>query len=232
MVAPSNGSVHVAYTVIDGVTGNVELRYNKSDDCGQTWLPSEMNFGLVVQSEFDLIALDTGEVYLFWSEGGFEILMAKSADGGDTFAPPVLVNSNLSGFNRNPLACVVGGVIFVAFAAPDGPSAWFTTFVTASDDGGATFVPEIQMIPDMPSGGAFEHTLDCYESVTGTAGVYAVVMAGEDEVGVDFGNVALELVPEDGGLTWGYWKTHTGTGETPANAPQDEVYTAAEGCTP
>ncbi len=176
IVATVGGSVHVAYTVVDQATGRVELRYSKSDDCGQTWLPSERNFGGVFQSEFDLIALDTGEVYLVWADG-FDILMAKSTDGGDTFAPEVFVNTNLTGFNRNPLACVAGGTLFVAFAAPDGPSAWFTTFVTASGDGGATFEPEIQMIPDMASGGAFEHTLDCYESLTGTAGVYAVVMA-------------------------------------------------------
>jgi hypothetical protein len=177
IVSPGNGSVHMAYTVINSVSGDVELRYNKSDDCGQTWLASEKNFGLVTQGEFDLIALDNGEVYLFWSEGGFEIRMVKSTDGGDTFAPSVFVNTNLTGFNRNPLACIAGGVIFVAFAAPDGPSAWFTTFVAASGDGGATFVPEIQMLPDDPSGGSFEHTLDCYESLTGSPGVYAAVMA-------------------------------------------------------
>ncbi len=177
IAAPGNGSVHVAYTVIDPATGDVELRYNKSDDCGQTWLANELNFELVTQAEFDLIALDNGEVYLVWSEGGLEIRLAKSTDGGDSFATPVFVNTNLSGFNRNPLACVVGSTVFVAFAAPDGPGDWYTTFLAASGDGGATFVPEVQMLPDMASGGSFEHTLDCYESLTGAAGVYAAVMA-------------------------------------------------------
>lgn len=56
-------------------------------------------------------------------------------------------------------------------------------------------------------------------------GVHVITLAaGESAIDVDFGNVAFELVRVAGGLTWGYWKTHTGTGDTPPNAPIDPVY--------
>ncbi len=55
-------------------------------------------------------------------------------------------------------------------------------------------------------------------------GVYEVTVSGDDAVGLHFGNVARALEPVGGGLTWGYWKTHTGTGDTPPGAPRDPVY--------
>lgn len=55
-------------------------------------------------------------------------------------------------------------------------------------------------------------------------GVYSVIINADDHTGLNFGNVAFELAPVSGGLTWGYWKTHTGTGETPPQAPQDPIY--------
>ncbi|KKK75660.1 hypothetical protein LCGC14_2871480, partial [marine sediment metagenome] len=56
-------------------------------------------------------------------------------------------------------------------------------------------------------------------------GVHVVTLAaGESAIDVDFGNVAFELVLVAGGLTWGYWKTHTGTEASPPEAPQDPIY--------
>jgi hypothetical protein len=59
-------------------------------------------------------------------------------------------------------------------------------------------------------------------------GVYSVVISGNVVGDRDFGNVAFERVPFEGGLTWGYWKTHTGTESSPGGEsggpPQDPVY--------
>ena len=61
-------------------------------------------------------------------------------------------------------------------------------------------------------------------------GIHLVTLpAGGFVIDINFGNVAFELVSVDGGLTWGYWKTHTGTDATPPEAPQDAVYLTLSG---
>lgn len=40
--------------------------------------------------------------------------------------------------------------------------------------------------------------------------------------GKNFGNICL--IPFEGGLTWGYWKTHSGTEATAPEAPKDPTY--------
>lgn len=58
-------------------------------------------------------------------------------------------------------------------------------------------------------------------------GIHVVtLLAGQAVIDINFGNVAFELVPFVGGLTWGYWKTHTGTAASPPKAPQDPIYTS------
>lgn len=56
-------------------------------------------------------------------------------------------------------------------------------------------------------------------------GIHEVTLsAGQAAIDINFGNVALEQVPFVSGLTWGYWKTHTGTDASPPEAPQDLIY--------
>jgi hypothetical protein len=55
-------------------------------------------------------------------------------------------------------------------------------------------------------------------------GIHEALIARNDVGPLRFGNVAFQLTAVSGGRTWGYWKTHTGTGETPSGAPTDPVY--------
>jgi hypothetical protein len=75
---------------------------------------------------------------------------------------PVTVNTNVSGFNRNPHLCVVGSTVFALFAAPDGANAFFTSHLAVSTDSGASFGTEEQLLADGLSGGVFDHAIDCY----------------------------------------------------------------------
>jgi hypothetical protein len=105
------------------------------------------------------LAMDTatasplrGRVYLAWlsiHEGRGQVLVATSADTGRTWTAPVRVNDDAGRSNHsNPVIAANGGVAVVLWndRRADPNDLCFRATVSASVDGGATFLPNVPLV--------------------------------------------------------------------------------------
>jgi len=131
-----------AYAVwFDNSPGNFDILFARSTDSGS-------NFGSPVNlsnnpgtSVFPKIAADGSNVYVVWSDnspGTFDILFARSTDGGATFGSPVNLSGGV-GFSFQPKIITSGSNIFVIWGT--GCSVLFVR----SADNGASFSSPINL---------------------------------------------------------------------------------------
>ncbi len=99
-VAIASGNLYVAYTTFANDTlPPAQIQFSRSTDCGSTWSkPVPLSDATVNQGANIAIDPVSGTVYVAWrrfQNGALSdaILMTQSADGGQTFSPPVVVAS-------------------------------------------------------------------------------------------------------------------------------------------
>ncbi|HVT59792.1 MAG TPA: sialidase family protein [Thermoanaerobaculia bacterium] len=128
---------------------------------GQEWLSTKGIGG-------GRLAMDTsggprrGTLYLAWLDAGdggrYQVMVAASANGGETWSRPVRVNDNESASNQSNPAIAVNdeGVVGVSWndRRNDPSESCYQPFFAASLDGGATFLPNVEVAkePACPNG--------------------------------------------------------------------------------
>jgi hypothetical protein len=172
-IATADGSLFVTWHQSDGF--RVQIRLARSDDGGATWTATPLTLGQGTFPSIDAWTDGTGDpfVHVAWSdsqnvENHCEIYLANSADGGRTFAAPVMVSSpdGLSSWTASvaswgPVVHVAwtderfnvdaAGLPYDCIVVAGGVTCHEEEFYRRSTDGGATFPdPEVRLTSDPP----------------------------------------------------------------------------------
>ena len=140
----SRGNIYVAWSRFDQTTSLPQITVARSTDHGQTFVQSAPLTG--AKGYFSSLAVGPdGIVYLSYALGlapvghGFQVLVSRSTDHGQTFSPPALAVAALDGyawetFGHSPLAVGCG----------DGPSACTPAFTApaTSDNANAAITAD------------------------------------------------------------------------------------------
>jgi hypothetical protein len=109
--SPHHGRVYLAWTRIK--RSEIAVVISHSDDGGATWsapVPVSRAAGPSTRSFFATVTTSpAGDVYVGWTTVSHDLELARSTDGGDTFATPVDVDSVVSPPSRIDSACVFRG---------------------------------------------------------------------------------------------------------------------------
>ena len=143
-IAVSGNDVYVLWN--DNATGKFGIFLTKSTDGGT-------NFGTRVNISRDIgssgspqFAVSGNNVYVVWqaqATGKYQILFAKSTDGGATFSMPVNISNN-SGDSGFPKILVSENNIYVIWAFTV-TNTDFDVLFSKSTDGGATFSTPVNL---------------------------------------------------------------------------------------
>ncbi len=122
------------------VQGRPGVVFTRSTDGGRTFsLPRLVATG-ARERQVPAVALAEGAIYLAWRDrvaGRWEILFARSTDGGETFSPPLNVSRTPGSANVPAIAASGRGRIVVAWQ--DTRAGTPQIFMARSADGGVTF---------------------------------------------------------------------------------------------
>ncbi len=184
LAAGPAGEVHAAW--FDTRDGLPQVYTKRSTDGGFTWGPDVRLSRLAARSEYPAVARAGRSVYVVWhnaAPGGPEIVFRRSADGGATWGPEIML-----GKGANPAIATSGRRVRVVWG--DRREGQAEVYTRGSDDFGATWKEESR-ISELP-----------YESWVAT-----VEIVGERAyVGfVDYGDANEEEYLRrslDGGATW------------------------------
>lgn len=140
---------------------NREVYYAVSTDAGQTFSLNKKLAGNVCPCcKTSMTAAPDGRVYVSWRqvlEGDFRhIAVSSTTDGGDSFAPPVIISND----RWQIVGCPVSGAGMTVDAAGNLKIVWFTAgdagtpgiYQTESKDGGKSFSPRV-LISDKSANG-------------------------------------------------------------------------------
>ena len=143
-MAVSGNSVYVVWN--DNSTGIFGIFLAKSVDGGT-------NFGAPVNISRDIgsssspqFAVSGNDVYVVWqatTNGKYQIIFAKSTDGGATFGTPANISNN-SGDSSFPKITVSGNNVYIAWAFTVTKKDYDILF-TKSSDGGTTFSTPVNL---------------------------------------------------------------------------------------
>ena len=125
----------------DSTFGNFEILIAKSTDGGQTFSTPENISNNNGTSVVPTVAIQGNNVYVAWQDstfGNFEILIAKSTDGGQTFSTPENISNN-EGFSGSPEIAVNGNNVYVVWQDGTPTPGSREIFIAKSTDGGETF---------------------------------------------------------------------------------------------
>ncbi len=134
----SGNDVYILWN--DNSTGRFGIFLSKSMDGGTTFgapVNISKNIGSSTSPQF---AVSGNEVFVVWqgkATGKYQIIFAKSTDGGATFSTPVNISNN-SGDSSFPKIAVSGNNLYVTWAFTVTNKDYDILF-TQSTDGGATF---------------------------------------------------------------------------------------------
>ena len=137
-MAVSGNDVYVLWN--DNSTGKYGILLSKSTDSGMTFgtpVDISRNIGSSSSPQF---AVSGNDVYVVWqakTTGKYQIIFAKSTDGGATFSTPVNISSN-SGDSSYPKIATSGNNVYVTWSFTVTNKDYDVLF-TKSTDGGATF---------------------------------------------------------------------------------------------
>lgn len=136
-IIASGNDVYVIW--MDNDPGNYDIFVAKSTDNASTFGTPVNVSNNTSDSGYQQIALSGNNLYVAWtdtiSNSNYDILFAKSTDGGATFTTPVNISKNVGASGWSQLA--VSGNIYVMWE--DTTPGNFDIFVSKSTDGGATF---------------------------------------------------------------------------------------------
>jgi hypothetical protein len=109
--SPHQGNVYVAWTLYSGIVGQTQIRFARSTDHGVTFsTPKKVTPQPFSGHATDIAVAPDGTVYVAWRQFdtdnpkvGDAIVIARSTDGGQSFAEPQVVRSILpyDRFDRN-----------------------------------------------------------------------------------------------------------------------------------
>ncbi len=142
-VAASGNSVFVAWA--DETPGNDEIFLARSADGGKTFgspVNLSNNAGI---SAAPSVAVSGNTVVVAWYDEtpeNREIFLARSTDGGKTFASPVNLSNN-AGFSISPSVAASGNSVVVAWH--DETPGNSEIFLSRSTDAGKTFTPPVNL---------------------------------------------------------------------------------------
>jgi hypothetical protein len=154
------GNVYVTYTAFQGDQLHGAITFQRSTDCGVTWgVPIQLTDSSFTR-QGTAIAIDpnSGAVYVAWRQfsvfGAIDaIYVVKSADGGQTFTPPLQVaaivpfdqGSTLYTFRTNSYPSITidgSGEVYIAWSQRGvGPGGDARIVVSTSPDGQAWSAP-------------------------------------------------------------------------------------------
>lgn len=190
--------VYVAYQ--DYSSFQYEVYLAVSENGGMTFTPSLAPYPTQDADRMmpDVAVGPDGTLYLAWadfsSQTDYDIYLAQSDDHGATFAVPVLVTDVPDKTQVEPALAVGGdGTVYLAWAdnrrttSEDSGVRW-DVYVTASDDGGATFSSGVALNQD-------ENTFAIHPDIAATTDGAVVVW-------FDFAHRILLSQSHDAGLTW------------------------------
>ena len=136
----ANGALHAAWTEYDGA-----LWVSRSTDDGRTFTaPLQVGGDRERPARAPALAPGPGAtLYLAWTVGedpAADVRVARSMDGGRTFAPPVLVSASAAYSDAPKLAVDRHGTVHVAYAeSSGGPFERYRIRYARSRDGARTF---------------------------------------------------------------------------------------------
>jgi len=136
-IAASGANVYVVWR--DDDSGDREIYFLKSTDCGATWQAVQRLTTAIYESAMPAIAVSGTVIYVVWCEfpmGNGEIYFKKSASGGATWQAARRLTNNVSD-SRDPAVAVVGGNVYVVWDDP--VSGNCEIYFRRSTDGGATW---------------------------------------------------------------------------------------------
>ena len=123
--------------------GTPGVVFSRSADRGQTFSPPRLLAPGVRERQAPAVATADGEIYLVWRDrvaGRWEILFARSGDGGQTFTPPLNVSRTPSLANAPAIAA---NRRRVTVAWQDDRTGTPQIFMAHSADRGVTFSPAV-----------------------------------------------------------------------------------------
>jgi len=231
IIATIDGTILISYMAHDAPVRDSALLQNhiwviRSDDGGRRFAdPVAAGASVVHGNRGDLLgvakdvstaslAMDTvraspfrGRAYLSWltvQEGRGQVMVAASSDTGRTWGPPVRVNDEMGSANHsNPMIAANAGVVAVMWndRRADPNDLCFRATVSASVDGGASFLPNVPLVRDdtcpigrrQPSGFRMEGFRERYLSGGETQGIAPLPGGAFLAVFMEEGDGALRL---------------------------------------
>ena len=137
-MAVSGNDVYIIWN--DNSTGKYGILFTKSTDGGMTFgTPVDIgkNIGSAGSPQF---AVSGNDVYAVWqakTTGKYQIIFAKSTDGGSTFTAPANLSNN-TGDSSYPKIAASGNNVYVTWSFTDTNKDYDVLF-SKSNDGGSTF---------------------------------------------------------------------------------------------
>jgi S1-C subfamily serine protease len=117
-IAAFQQNVYIVWT--DNSQGNFDIFFTKSTDSGNTFSKPINISNTHGISYFPRIAINTNKtVYIVWtdnSQGNYNILFAKSTDGGSTFTKPIALGNTKGVSNFPSIATSEDGTVYVVWS--------------------------------------------------------------------------------------------------------------------
>ncbi len=135
---------------MDNTPGNFDVMFSKSVNDGLTFSRPVNISGNAADSGYPQFTVSGNSIYATWtneiSGNNYDILFAKSSDGGATFASPVNISNDVGASGWPQIA--VDGNVYVSWV--DNTSGNFDIYIAKSSDDGKTFQSPVD-ISNTPS---------------------------------------------------------------------------------
>ena len=142
-IVASGNDVYVVW--MDNTPGNYDIFVAKSTDNASTFGTPVNVSNNAGDSGYPQMTLSENNLYVVWtdtiSNSNYDILFAKSTDGGATFTTPVNISKNVGASGWAQVA--VSGNIYVIWE--DNSTGNYDILISKSTDGGATFTTPVNI---------------------------------------------------------------------------------------